>query len=70
MAFPASPNAKSGAMTFNYTGAQQNFTVPKRVTHLMVTASGARGAGGGGGGLVTGHDFGYAGRVAGCLCWR
>jgi hypothetical protein len=35
---------------FDYTGAQQNFTVPKGVTQITVTASGAHG--GGGGGLV------------------
>ncbi|MGA7094591.1 MAG: hypothetical protein WBX23_11205, partial [Candidatus Cybelea sp.] len=41
-------------MPFSYTGAQQNFVVPKRVTQISVKASGAGGEGGEGGegGLV------------------
>ena len=39
----------SQTVTFNYTGAVQNWTVPPCVTSITVTAAGARGGGGNGG---------------------
>ena len=40
------------SMTFNYTGAQQNFTVPTGVTHVTVKAYGGGSGSGPGGGYV------------------
>lgn len=40
------------SMTFNYTGAQQNFTVPKGVRHVTVQADGGKSYYGPGGGYV------------------
>ncbi|MGA8574213.1 MAG: glycine-rich protein [Candidatus Cybelea sp.] len=39
-------------MTFNYTGAQQNFTVPTGATHVTVKAYGGSSGSGLGGGYV------------------
>ena len=51
------PPVASAATTFNYTGAEQTYTVPTGVSSIYVTATGARG-----GGPTTG--FGTGGRGA------
>ena len=41
----AERSAASGSQTFHYTGAEQTFKVPRRVTRITVVARGAAGAG-------------------------
>jgi hypothetical protein len=40
---PNKAHGKKHSQTFSYTGAEQNFTVPKRITKVTVAASGASG---------------------------
>ena len=40
---PNKAHGKKHSQTFSYTGAEQNFMVPKRITNVTVTASGASG---------------------------
>jgi hypothetical protein len=39
------PDSAPSQPTFHYTGGEQHFTVPLRVTHITVVARGAKGAG-------------------------
>jgi hypothetical protein len=39
------PDSAPSQRTFHYTGGEQHFTVPLRVTHITVVARGAKGAG-------------------------
>ena len=51
LALPAA-GAHAATKTFGYTGQEQTFIVPARVSHLQVFATGAHGAGFGGAGAV------------------
>ena len=51
LALPAA-GAHAATKTFGYTGQEQTFIVPARVSHLQVFATGAHGAGFGGAGSV------------------